>query len=65
MPRVTPILRKARKALQDSNLVKALQSEITHELSSTHFQVLCVSLSSLHAFPVEIVEYLFALKIGM
>ncbi|KAL4607820.1 hypothetical protein ACB092_09G202300 [Castanea dentata] len=35
MPRLTPILRKARKALQDSDLVKALQSEITHELSST------------------------------
>lgn len=45
MPRVTPILRRARKALQDSDLVKALQSEITHELSSTPFQVLSFSLS--------------------
>ncbi|GMY19042.1 mitochondrial acidic protein mam33 [Fagus crenata] len=51
MPRVTPILRKARKALQDLDLLKVLQSEITHELSSTPFQN---SLSgSLGEFSVE------------
>ncbi|KAG5242605.1 mitochondrial acidic protein [Salix suchowensis] len=38
MPRVTPILRKGRKALEDLGLVKILQSEIKHELSTTPFQ---------------------------
>jgi hypothetical protein len=40
MPRVSPVLRKCRKALQDSDVLKVLQSEITHELSSNRFQVL-------------------------
>ncbi|XP_073265924.1 uncharacterized protein [Populus alba] len=38
MPRVTPILRKGRKALENLGLVKILQSEIKHELSTTPFQ---------------------------
>lgn len=38
MPRLTPVLRKCRQALQDSELLKVLQSEITHELSSSRFQ---------------------------
>ena len=56
MPRVTPILHKACKALQDSDLVKALQSEITHELSSTPFQVLSLFLSppSLSCWHIQI-----------
>ncbi|CAI9779502.1 unnamed protein product [Fraxinus pennsylvanica] len=38
MPRVTPILRRARKAIQELDLLKVLQSEINHELSSNRFQ---------------------------
>ncbi|KAJ4835751.1 hypothetical protein Tsubulata_015922 [Turnera subulata] len=33
MPRVTPILRRGSKAVEDLNLLKVLQSEINHELS--------------------------------
>ena len=39
MPKASPILRKGQKALQDLNLLKILNSEITHELSSNRFQV--------------------------
>ncbi|KAH9679414.1 mitochondrial glycoprotein family protein [Citrus sinensis] len=38
MPKASPILRKGQKALQDLNLLKILNSEITHELSSNRFQ---------------------------
>ncbi|KAF5750239.1 hypothetical protein HS088_TW03G00572 [Tripterygium wilfordii] len=38
MSRATPILSKARKTLQDLELLKVLQSEINHELSSTPVQ---------------------------
>lgn len=38
MPRVTPILLRARKAIQELDLLKVLQSEINHELSSNRFQ---------------------------
>ncbi|KAE8646855.1 mitochondrial acidic protein mam33 [Cucumis sativus] len=38
MARATQIFRKARKAFHDLNLLKILQSEITHELSSTPCQ---------------------------
>ncbi|XP_059646268.1 mitochondrial acidic protein mam33 isoform X1 [Cornus florida] len=38
MPRVTTVLQKGRKALQDLNLLKILQSEISHEQSSNPFQ---------------------------
>ncbi|PON32441.1 Mitochondrial glycoprotein [Trema orientale] len=38
MRKLSTILRKAKKAVQDFDLVEALQSEITHELSSNHFQ---------------------------
>lgn len=38
MPRANQIFRKARKALHDLDLLKILQSEINHELSSTSFQ---------------------------
>ncbi|CAK9139910.1 unnamed protein product [Ilex paraguariensis] len=38
MPRVTPVLRKGLKAIQDFDLLKVLQSEIRHELSSNRFQ---------------------------
>ncbi|GLT95927.1 hypothetical protein SLE2022_135800 [Rubroshorea leprosula] len=34
MPRATPILRQGRKALEDLNLLKVLQSEISHENSN-------------------------------
>nr|GME21222.1 mitochondrial acidic protein mam33 [Ipomoea batatas] len=34
MTRVTTVLRRARKAIQDFDLLKALQSEINHELSN-------------------------------
>ncbi|OMO83953.1 Mitochondrial glycoprotein [Corchorus olitorius] len=37
-PRATQVLRRGRKALEDLNLLKVLQSEISHELSSTPFQ---------------------------
>lgn len=39
MPRVTPILRRAHKAIEELDLLKVLQSEINHELSSHRFQV--------------------------
>lgn len=39
MGRATRILSKGRKALEDLSLLKRLQSEITHELSSERFQV--------------------------
>ncbi|KAH9648673.1 mitochondrial glycoprotein family protein [Citrus sinensis] len=38
MPKASPILRKGQKALQDLSLLKILNSEITHELSSNRFQ---------------------------
>ncbi|CAK7342678.1 unnamed protein product [Dovyalis caffra] len=38
MTRVTPILQKGSKALEDLGLLKILQSEIKHELSNTPFQ---------------------------
>ncbi|EOY09202.1 JHL06B08.3 protein, putative [Theobroma cacao] len=38
MTRATQILREGRKALEDFNLLKVLQSEISHELSSNSFQ---------------------------
>ncbi|KAA3457114.1 Mitochondrial acidic MAM33 [Gossypium australe] len=38
MPRATQILRKSRKVVEDLNLLKVLQSEISHELSSNSFQ---------------------------
>ncbi|XP_022842313.1 mitochondrial acidic protein MAM33 isoform X2 [Olea europaea var. sylvestris] len=38
MPRVTPILRRAHKAIEELDLLKVLQSEINHELSSHRFQ---------------------------
>uniref|UniRef100_A0A803P743 Mitochondrial glycoprotein n=1 Tax=Cannabis sativa TaxID=3483 RepID=A0A803P743_CANSA len=38
MQRVSKIIEKGAKALQDLNLLKLLQSEITHELSSNPFQ---------------------------
>ncbi|KAE8098749.1 hypothetical protein FH972_016789 [Carpinus fangiana] len=37
MPIASPVLRQCRKVLQDSDLLKVLQSEITHELSSNRF----------------------------
>lgn len=38
MPRVTRILCQGRKAIEDMNLLKVLQSEIKHELSTNRFQ---------------------------
>ncbi|KAF3441987.1 hypothetical protein FNV43_RR15903 [Rhamnella rubrinervis] len=38
MPKLSPILRKGCKALHDLDLLKVLQSEIKHELSSNPFQ---------------------------
>ncbi|KAJ7972190.1 Mitochondrial glycoprotein [Quillaja saponaria] len=38
MPRVSPVLRQGRKAFRDLDLVKVLQSEIKHELSTDRFQ---------------------------
>ncbi|KAG2683526.1 hypothetical protein I3760_10G034300 [Carya illinoinensis] len=38
MARLTPILRKGRKALPDLDLLKVLQSEIAHEHSFNRFQ---------------------------
>ncbi|GFY96195.1 Mitochondrial acidic protein like [Actinidia chinensis var. chinensis] len=38
MPRVTTVLRNTRRAIQDLDLLKVLQSEITHEHSSNRFQ---------------------------
>ncbi|KAK0596438.1 hypothetical protein LWI29_015706 [Acer saccharum] len=38
MPRVSPILSKGLKAIEDLNLLKILHSEINHELSSNRFQ---------------------------
>jgi len=38
MSRVTTVLRKSRKAIQDLDLLKVLHSEITHEHSSNPFQ---------------------------
>ncbi|KAK2985809.1 hypothetical protein RJ640_019305 [Escallonia rubra] len=38
MTRATKVLRQGLKAAEDSNLLKALQSEITHELSSNPYQ---------------------------
>ncbi|GMI65871.1 hypothetical protein like AT2G41600 [Hibiscus trionum] len=38
MPRATQILSKSRKAVEDLQLLKLVQSEISHELSSNSFQ---------------------------
>ncbi|XP_022747606.1 mitochondrial acidic protein mam33 [Durio zibethinus] len=38
MRRGTQILRKSRKVVEDLNLLKILQSEISHELTSNYFQ---------------------------
>ncbi|KAL3819767.1 hypothetical protein ACJIZ3_005672 [Penstemon smallii] len=38
MPRVTQVLRTARKAVRDLDLLKILESELNHELSSMRFQ---------------------------
>uniref|UniRef100_A0A5B7BYY1 Mitochondrial glycoprotein n=1 Tax=Davidia involucrata TaxID=16924 RepID=A0A5B7BYY1_DAVIN len=38
MPRVTTVLRKSLKAIQDLDLLKVLQSEIRHEQSYNRFQ---------------------------
>ncbi|KAL2535032.1 Mitochondrial glycoprotein family protein [Abeliophyllum distichum] len=38
MPKLTPVLRSACKAIQELDLLKVLQSEISHELSSNRFQ---------------------------
>ncbi|KAL7097851.1 hypothetical protein ACP275_10G169400 [Erythranthe tilingii] len=38
MPRVTQILRTARKSIQDLDLLKILESELNHELSSMRYQ---------------------------
>ncbi|KAI3471704.1 hypothetical protein Pfo_028354 [Paulownia fortunei] len=38
MPRVTKVLRRARKALEDLDLLKILESELNHELSSMRYQ---------------------------
>ncbi|PIN06531.1 hypothetical protein CDL12_20921 [Handroanthus impetiginosus] len=38
MPRATPVLRRARKAIQDLDLLKILGSELNHELSSMRYQ---------------------------
>ncbi|KAG8371991.1 hypothetical protein BUALT_Bualt12G0021100 [Buddleja alternifolia] len=38
MPRVTQILRRARKAVHDFDLLKILESELNHELSSMRYQ---------------------------
>ncbi|KAK1574976.1 hypothetical protein Q3G72_001544 [Acer saccharum] len=38
IPRVSPILTKGLKAIEDLNLLKILHSEINHELSSNRFQ---------------------------
>lgn len=50
MGRANQIFRKARKALHDLDLLKILQSEIAHELSSTRFLVL---FSFLHWNPFQ------------
>lgn len=39
MPRVTQILQRARKSIQDLDLLKILESELNHELSSLRYQV--------------------------
>lgn len=44
MPKATDILRQCRKAIEDRQLLKVLQSEIAHELSSDRFKVLILSL---------------------
>ncbi|KAL0453134.1 UNVERIFIED_CONTAM: hypothetical protein Slati_1291500, partial [Sesamum latifolium] len=38
MPRVTQVLRRARKAIEDLDLLKILESELSHELSSMRYQ---------------------------
>ncbi|KAL6505945.1 hypothetical protein OROHE_022664 [Orobanche hederae] len=38
MPRVTKFIRRARKAIQDLDLLKILESELNHELSSMRYQ---------------------------
>ncbi|KAL2225983.1 mitochondrial acidic protein MAM33 isoform X1 [Sesamum indicum] len=38
MPRVTQVLRRARKAIEDLDLLKILDSELRHELSSMRYQ---------------------------
>ncbi|KAE9465876.1 hypothetical protein C3L33_02231, partial [Rhododendron williamsianum] len=38
MPRISSVLRKGRKAIQELDLLKVLQSEIRHEHSSNPFQ---------------------------
>ncbi|KZV57851.1 hypothetical protein F511_03420 [Dorcoceras hygrometricum] len=38
MPRVTNLLRRAAKSVQDLNLFKVLESELNHELASMRFQ---------------------------
>ncbi|XP_073027684.1 uncharacterized protein At2g39795, mitochondrial isoform X1 [Primulina eburnea] len=38
MPRVTHLLRRASKSIQDLDLLKVLESELNHELSSVRFQ---------------------------
>lgn len=38
MPRVTRVLQRARKAIEDLDLLKILESELNHELSSLRYQ---------------------------
>ncbi|GFP90951.1 uncharacterized protein at2g39795 mitochondrial [Phtheirospermum japonicum] len=38
MPRVTKLINRARKAIQDLDLLKILESELNHELSSMRYQ---------------------------
>ncbi|EXC41872.1 hypothetical protein L484_000214 [Morus notabilis] len=59
MRKLSTILRKGQKALQDLELLKILQSEISHELSSNPFQTkemnLILSLSrGLDSFPTKL-----------
>lgn len=44
MRKVTAVLQKAQKAIHDFDLLKILQSEINHELSTKTFQVTLVLL---------------------
>lgn len=39
MTRVTNVLRRAHRAIEDLDLLKILESELNHELSSMRFQV--------------------------
>ena len=51
MPRITTVLRQSRKAIQDLDLLKVLQSEIRYEQSLNPDLVLFASPSFLHLYP--------------